>query len=121
MTALASASDLAPAPPRDASCHYDQELLSLIHSLPPDSAQRATAREVLVGRFQPLVRSCARRYLGRLESPEELMQVGYVGLMKAINRFDPAAASSLASNALPRISGEMKPHFRDQRISSGSC
>jgi RNA polymerase sigma-B factor len=115
MTALASASDLAPAPPQDASGHDDQELVSLIHSLPPDSARRAAACEVLVGRYQPLVRSCARRYLGSPESPEELMQVGYVGLMKAINRFDPAAGSSLASYAQPCISGEMKRHFRDKR------
>jgi RNA polymerase sigma-B factor len=43
------------------------------------------------------------------------MQVGYVGLLKAINNFDPAAGASLATYARPCISGEIKRHFRDKR------
>lgn len=107
--------DLTAAPPQDLPRCPDRALLSLIRSLPRSSSQRAAACEVLVARYQPLVRSCARKYRGSPESPEELMQVGYVGLMKAINRFDPGASDSLAPYALPCISGETKRHFRDRR------
>jgi RNA polymerase sigma-B factor len=93
----------------------DLELLTLIHDQPRGSAARADACEILVTRYQSLVRSCARRYQGSPESADELMQVGYVGLMKAINRFDPAAGTSLAPYALACVSGEIKRHFRDRR------
>jgi DNA-directed RNA polymerase sigma subunit (sigma70/sigma32) len=78
------ADDLTAAPPQDLPRLPDLALLSLIRLL-PRSSQRAAACEVLVARYQPLVRSCARKYRGSPESLEELMQVGYVGLMKAIS------------------------------------
>jgi RNA polymerase sigma-B factor len=56
-----------------------------------------------------------QRYRGSTEPQEELMQVGYVGLLKAINNFDPAVGTSLASYAQPCVSGEIKRHFRDRR------
>ena len=43
------------------------------------------------------------------------MQVGYVGLLKAINNFDPSFGSSLSAYAAPCVSGEIKRHFRDKR------
>jgi len=107
-----------PAPtvrPGDLEACTDAELLTAIHSLPRDSATRDQACEVLVTRYQPLVRSCVLRYRGSTEPQEELMQVGYVGLLKAINNFDPAVGSSLASYAQPCVSGEIKRHFRDKR------
>ena len=93
----------------------DAELLTMIHTLPRGSGVRDHACEILVTRYQPLVRSCALRYRGSTESHEELMQVGYVGLLKAINNFDPAVGTSLASYAQPCVSGEIKRHFRDKR------
>jgi RNA polymerase sigma-B factor len=93
----------------------DTELLTLIHAHVRGSAVRDLACEVLVTRYQPLVRSCALRYRGSSEPQEELMQVGYVGLLKAINNFDPAVGTSLASYAQPCVSGEIKRHFRDKR------
>jgi RNA polymerase sigma-B factor len=93
----------------------DQELLRLIHDEPAGSRARARACEVLVKRYELLVSSCARRYQGTPESADELMQVGYVGLMKAINRFDPEVGTSLAPYALACVSGEIKRHFRDRR------
>jgi RNA polymerase sigma-B factor len=93
----------------------DRELLILVHSLPMGNARRSAACEVLVTRYQSLVRSCARKYWGSPESTDELMQVGYVGLMKAINRFDPDVAISLAPYATACVSGEIKRHFRDKR------
>jgi hypothetical protein len=57
----------------------------------------------------------AQRYWQSPEPQEELMQVGYVGLLKAINNFDPAVGSNLAAYAQPCISGEIKRRFRDKR------
>ena len=93
----------------------DGELLDLVRSEPIGSALRSDSCEVLVRRHEALVRSCVLRYSGTPESAEELMQVGYVGLLKAINNFDPAFGGSLAAYAQPCISGEVKRHFRDRR------
>src|SRR6185437_9201093 len=95
----------------------DRELLAIAGSLPPGSARRDAARELLVSRYGHLVRSCARRYSRSPEPTEDLMQVGYVGLLKAIGNFDPATAGAggLAAFAQAYVSGEVKKHFRDKR------
>ena len=93
----------------------DAELLTMIQRAPRGSAMRDAACEVLVTRYRPLVRSCVLRYKNSTEPYEELMQVGYVGLLKAINNFDPAVGTSLAGYAQPCVSGEVKRHFRDKR------
>jgi len=112
MTAVLSRAR-ASAP--DGTDMADPELVKLVQSLPRDSEERNAACEKLVGRYESLVRSCAQRYRHSPESPEELMQVGYVGLLKAINNFDPSFGSNLASYAQPCIAGEIKRHFRDKR------
>jgi len=93
----------------------DHALIDIVRSLPLDSTRRGVACEVLVARYQGLVRSCVRRYLRSPELAEDLMQVGYIGLLKAISNFDPAFCSSLAAYAQPCIRGELKRHFRDKR------
>jgi RNA polymerase sigma-B factor len=93
----------------------DDELLVRFRSLPRDSEEHAVACEILVQRYERLVRSCVRQYRGSPEPVEDLMQVGYVGLLKAINNFDPAFGSSLSAYASPCVSGEIKRHFRDKR------
>jgi len=93
----------------------ERALLGIVGSLPPGSERRAAACELLVSRYHGLVRSCVRRYLHSPEPVEDLMQVGYVGLLKAIGNFDPALCASLAAYARPCISGELKRHFRDKR------
>ena len=93
----------------------DNELLARMRPLPSGSGQRAAICEVLVERYQTLVRSLVRQYRGSPEPTEDLMQVGYVGLLKAINNFDPEFGDSLSAYASPCVSGEIKRHFRDKR------
>jgi RNA polymerase sigma-B factor len=93
----------------------DNALLARIRSLPRDSDLRAAACEIIVERYQKLVRSCVRQYRGSPEPTEDLMQVGYVGLLKAINNYDPEMGDSLSAYAQPCVSGEIKRHFRDKR------
>ena len=127
MTAISSrrapATDLEPnfpAPPgriltSDLAELDERALLGIVGSLPRGSERRAAACELLVSRYRWLVRSCVRRYRRSPEPAEDLMQVGYVGLLKAIGNFDPAICASLAAYARPCISGELKRHFRDKR------
>jgi len=93
----------------------DHDLLRMVRTLPRDDDLRASACETLIGRYQKLVRSCVRQYRGSPESAEELMQVGYVGLLKAINNFNPDICGSLSAYAQPCVAGEIKRHFRDKR------
>ena len=71
------------------------------------------AREALVERFLPLARNVARRYPNVGESQDDLVQVASVGLLKAIDRFDPDRGVAFSSFAVPTIVGELKRHFRD--------
>jgi RNA polymerase sigma-B factor len=93
----------------------DNVLLAKVRALPRDNDLRAAACEILVDRYAKLVRSCVRQYRGSPEPTEDLMQVGYVGLLKAINNYDPAVGDSLSAYAQPCVSGEIKRHFRDKR------
>jgi RNA polymerase sigma-B factor len=104
-----------PASPAQAAERSDQDLVRLVQSLPHGSEEHNAACEELITRYQALVRSCALRYRQSPESQEELMQVGYVGLLKAINNFDPALGGNLAAYAQPCVGGEIKRHFRDKR------
>jgi RNA polymerase sigma-B factor len=108
-------SQLRPASAADLSSCDDSRLLGMVHSLPRDSELRELACGVLVTRYQSLVRSCVQPFRNSPESQEELMQVGYVGLLKAINNFDPEVGNTLAGYAQPCVSGEIKRHFRDKR------
>jgi RNA polymerase sigma-B factor len=72
------------------------------------------ALAVLVERMLPLVRRLARRYANRGESLDDLEQVGSLGLVKAIQRFDASRELRLSTFAVPTILGEIKRHFRDR-------
>ena len=71
------------------------------------------AREALTERFAPLTRSLARRYSRSSEPFEDLVQVATLGLLKAIDRYDPERGHSFQSFAVPTVLGEMRRHFRD--------
>jgi RNA polymerase sigma-B factor len=71
------------------------------------------AREELVRRFMPLARSLARRYDRSSEPFEDLLQVASLGLLRALDRFDPDRGYPFPSFAVPTILGEMRRYFRD--------
>jgi RNA polymerase sigma-B factor len=75
---------------------------------------RARARDELVALHQPLVEHCARRFRNRGEPFEDLLQVGAIGLLKAIDRFDAERGVEFSTYATPTIIGEIKRHFRDK-------
>jgi RNA polymerase sigma-B factor len=72
------------------------------------------AREQLIERYMSLVRSLARRYSYRGEQLDDLVQIGAIGLIKAIDRFDVNRGVELTTYATPNIIGEIKRHFRDR-------
>ena len=87
----------------------DRELLRRYHE-----GGDLEARERLIEQYLPLVRSLARRYSYRGEQHEDLVQVGCIGLIKAIDRFDIDRGVELTTYATPNIIGEIKRHFRDK-------
>src|SRR2546421_9069349 len=87
----------------------DRELLREYHL-----HGNASAREELIERYMSLVRSLARRYAYRGEQLEDLVQIGAIGLIKAIDRFDVERGVELTTYATPNIIGEIKRHFRDR-------
>jgi RNA polymerase sigma-B factor len=88
-------------------------LLVELHELGPDAPQRAGIRDRLVELHLPLVEHLARRFAGRNEPLPDLFQVGSIGLIKAIDRFEPERGLEFSTYATPTILGEIKRHFRD--------
>jgi len=72
------------------------------------------ARETLAERCTPLVRSIARRYVGRGQEMEDLLRAGMLGLAKAIERYEARPGGRFTSFAVPNIQGEIRRHFRDR-------
>lgn len=74
---------------------------------------RLRVRDAMVTGHLPLVRTLARRYVGRGEPFADLVQVGSLGLIKAVDRFNPTLGTPFLRFATPTIIGEIKRHFRD--------
>ncbi|HST99791.1 MAG TPA: RNA polymerase sigma factor SigF [Geodermatophilus sp.] len=89
-------------------------LFAELATLEKDDPRRERLREILVEEHLPLVRHFARRFSNRGEPFDDLLQVGTLGLIAAIDRFDPSRGVEFLSFAVPTITGEIKRHFRDQ-------
>jgi RNA polymerase sigma-B factor len=108
------------APPRLSQCSppegqhaakrkFEQALLFRYHR-----TGDLKAREELAERFLPLARELARRYAYTDEPMDDLVQVASLGLLKALDRFDPERGAKFTTFATPTILGELKRHFRDK-------
>jgi RNA polymerase sigma-B factor len=90
------------------------ELLNAMASLPQGHPARATLRDRAIEAWLPLARHLAHRYSGRGEPTDDLVQTATVGLIKAVDKFDPERGVDFAGYAIPTIIGEIKRHFRDR-------
>lgn len=89
------------------------EALEQIAHLDPQDPRRAELRDQVVQAYLPLVRSLASRYRHREEPLDDLVQVGTIGLIHAVDRYDPGRGTALASYATVTIVGEIRRHLRD--------
>ena len=115
MSAVALAPASFPGIPRRRDCdradprEAERQLLVRYHH-----EGDLAAREELVERFLPLARDLALRYTYTDEPFDDLLQVASLGLVKAIDRFEPGRGTKFTSYAAPTILGELKRHFRDK-------
>jgi RNA polymerase sigma-B factor len=103
--------DAAAVPPRDARA-LSKVFFERLQVLEEGTPEYAYARNTLVEMNMSLVRFAARK-AGRREVDEDMLQVGVIGLIKAIDRFDLSRETEFTSFAIPYIVGEMKRFFRD--------
>jgi RNA polymerase sigma-B factor len=94
---------------------YDniEPLFEKIAALAPDDPRREPLRAELIARCLPLAEHIARKFSGRGENFDDLLQVARLGLVQAADRFDVTRGSSFLSFAVPTIMGEVRRHFRD--------
>jgi RNA polymerase sigma-B factor len=91
-----------------------QELFGTYRDVDASEPARLEARDGLVSLHLPLVEHCARRFRNRGEPLEDLVQVGTIGLLKSIDRFDLDRGVEFSTYATPTIIGEIKRYFRDK-------
>lgn len=103
----------AKRPVREGKVAWDKERTRELFHLYKDEGDEE-AREQLIVSHLNLVRFLASKFKNRGEPVDDLMQVGTIGLIKAIDRFDPARGLEFTTFATPTIMGEIKRHFRDK-------
>ncbi|MGA8115928.1 MAG: SigB/SigF/SigG family RNA polymerase sigma factor [Actinocatenispora sp.] len=120
MTAAVRAEAAAPARRASpaATEHRDDErpqrLLQELVQVPADHPDRDALRGRVIEAFLPLAARQARRYARRGEPTEDLVQVATIGLIAAVDRYEPALGTSFYAFAIPTIRGELKRYFRDK-------
>jgi RNA polymerase sigma-B factor len=98
----------------DASRERNAVLFDRFRDTSASESSRLAARDGLVALHLPLVEHCARRFRNRGEPLEDLVQVGTIGLIKSIDRFEPDRGLEFSTYATPTIIGEIKRYFRDK-------
>jgi RNA polymerase sigma-B factor len=114
---VTDATELPVSDPRAVHGLWGDEINALIgqlHRLCADDPARARVREQAIRHSLPFAYRLARRFHGLGEPPDDLHQVAAVGLLKAVDRYDPAFGTDFASYAVPTIVGELRRHFRDR-------
>ena len=91
-----------------------EDLIKVMAALPAGHPQRAAARARAIEAWLPLAKHLAARYNGRGEPSDDLLQTATVGLIKAVDRYDPSRGVEFSGFAIPTILGEVKRHFRDR-------
>ncbi|MFJ6621444.1 SigB/SigF/SigG family RNA polymerase sigma factor [Kitasatospora sp. NPDC091335] len=109
---LDPAEDLREVAPADAR-ELTRVLLRRLAALEEGTREYSYVRATLVEMNLSLVRFAIRRFTAHREPQEDLLQVGAVGLIKAIDRFDPDLGVEFTTFALPTVLGEVRRHFRD--------
>ncbi len=99
---------------RDAEYDHLAPLLAEYAALAEDDPRRERLRDQLVTGYLPVAQHIARRFNHRGEPLDDLVQVATVGLINAVDRYQPDRGSDFFSFAVPTISGEVRRHFRDQ-------
>jgi RNA polymerase sigma-B factor len=99
---------------RDSDYAHLTPLFVEFAGMPPDHPDRAKLRDKLVTGYLPVVQHIARRFAGRGEPVDDLEQAGTVGLLNAVDRFEPDRGIDFLSYAVPTITGEVRRHFRDR-------
>jgi len=90
------------------------DLLNQLAATPPQERRSGALRARAIEAWLPLARHLAHRYSGRGEPTDDLVQTATVGLIKAVDKFDPERGVDFAGYAIPTIIGEIKRHFRDR-------
>jgi RNA polymerase sigma-B factor len=90
------------------------DMLTALSALPAHHPSRRALRDQVIEAFLPLAQHLANRFGGRGEPIEDLVQTATVGLIKAVDKFDPERGAEFAAYAIPTIIGEIKRHFRDR-------
>lgn len=90
------------------------DLLTTMVSLPAHHPSREKVRDQVIESWLPLAQHLANRFAGRGEPIEDLVQTATVGLIKAVDKFDPGRGVEFAAYAIPTVIGEIKRHFRDR-------
>lgn len=94
---------------------YDdlEPLSTRLAALDATDPRRKPLRDEVIKRGRPLAENIARKYIGRGENYEDLMQAAWAGMVIAVDRFDPDCGASFLSFAIPTIMGEVRHHFHD--------
>lgn len=91
-----------------------ERLLQRLAETPEGDPARAQLRDAVVTSHLPLVHHIARRFHGRGEPHDDVVQVGTIGLIKAVDRFEPGRGVPFAGYAVPTVTGEIRRYFRDR-------